>query len=549
MNEQGWVREPPRVTPENEFFWRGGEVGELRLQRCTTCQTLRHPPGPVCPRCGSDGTEIAAVSGRAVVEACTVNHRRWHPDVPVPYAVAIVSLVEDREVRLVTNIVGCPPEEVRVGQSVRVDFERIDGDVWVPVFRPDGASDVDLGPPPPVPTAAGLLLRRPRFEDRVSISGVGQSEVGRRLMRPPLSLTVDACRAALDDAGLTWADVDGLSTYPGPGDTGMGEGGIVPLVEALRLQPTWFNSGFELPGQLGSVVAAMLAVASGLCRHVLCYRTVWQSTEATLAREGRFAPGAATPIWGHEWRAPYAASKAVNLLAARATRYMHTYGATREMLGWVAVTERRHAGANPDAIYRTPLTMEQYLAAEPISTPFGIYDCDLLCDGAVAVVVSARDAEADLASPPVRVEAVGTRIVERTAWDQGVLTHEPQIFGPAEHMWSRTDLRPADVDVAELYDGFTFNAVSWLEALGFCGIGEAKDLVDGGKEIGLDGRIPLNTHGGQLSAGRLHGYGFLLEAVAQLRGRAGERQVSNARTAVVTSGGLTPGGAMLLRAP
>ena len=129
----------------------------------------------------------------------------------------------------------------------------------------------------------------------------------------------------------------------------------------------------------------------------------------------------------------------------------------------------------------------------------------------------------------------------------GTLTHEPQVLGQAAHMWTRTSLRPGDVDVAELYDGFTFNCLSWIEALGFCGIGEAKDFLDGGKNIARDGMLPLNTHGGQLSHGRTHGMGLLAEAIVQLRGEGGPRQVPGARVAVVSSGGLTPSGAILLR--
>ncbi len=119
----------------------------------------------------------------------------------------------------------------------------------------------------------------------------------------------------------------------------------------------------------------------------------------------------------------------------------------------------------------------------------------------------------DLPQPAVRVEAVGTQILERVSWDQGTITHEPQVLGQAAHLWTRTDLRPADVDLALLYDGFTFNAVSWLEALGFCGLGEAQDWLDGGRRIALDGELPVNPHGGQLSEGRTHGFGFLYEAM------------------------------------
>jgi acetyl-CoA acetyltransferase len=192
--------------------------------------------------------------------------------------------------------------------------------------------------------------------------------------------------------------------------------------------------------------------------------------------------------------------------------------------------------------------MDDYLSARVITTPFGLYDCDVPVDGAVAVVVSSLDAAADLRHPPVLVEAVGTQITERIDWDQSTLTHEPHTLGPSAHLWSRTSLRPDDVDVALLYDGFSFNCLSWLEALGFCKIGEAKDFLATGRNIAREGGVvALNPHGGQLSAGRTHGMGFVHEAVVQLRGDAGARQVPGARVAVCTSGGLTPAGVILLR--
>ncbi len=192
--------------------------------------------------------------------------------------------------------------------------------------------------------------------------------------------------------------------------------------------------------------------------------------------------------------------------------------------------------------------MDEYLAARTITTPFGLLDCDVPCDASVAVIVSAADTAPDLARKPIRVEAVGTQIMEPLPWDQSTSTHEPQVLGPASHLWTRTDLTPADVDIAQLYDGFSFNCLSWIEALGFCGIGEAKDFLDGGHNIARDGVLPLNTHGGQLSHGRTHGMGLLREAIVQLRGDAGERQVSGAKVGVVSSGGLTPSGVILLRA-
>ena len=169
------------------------------------------------------------------------------------------------------------------------------------------------------------------------------------------------------------------------------------------------------------------------------------------------------------------------------------------------------------------------------------------CDASIAVIVSDASVAADLPQRAIRIDAVGTQITERVSWDQGTVTHEPQVLGQSAHLWSRTSLRPGDVDVALLYDGFTFNAVSWLEALGFCGLGEAMDWLDKGRRIALDGDLPVNPHGGQLSEGRTHGFGFIYEAMVQLRHDAGDRQVANAQTAVVTSGGGTPSGVLLLR--
>jgi len=542
------ARPLPLLTPSNEWFWTSGRDGKLRIQGCTECGTLVHPPVPICPACRSTAWEPTVVSGRGTVVGVTVNHHMWHPAFEPPYAIANVALEEDAHVHLTTNVVGCDPDDVHVGQEVRVRFEQHD-DAWLPLFEPTGTIDPrDRVGEPRRPTPRPPVSDH-RFEHRAVLSGVGRSAIGRRLMRDPLSLTVDACLAAVADAGLTLDDIDGLSTYPG-GLSGMGmsEGGVTAVEEALRIHPTWHNGGGELPGPGGSVIAAMLAVASGLCRHVLCFRTVWESTYATLGLA--LASGAGTgrvsgPLM--EWRAPFGAMSAANWIGMNANQYFHRYGATREMLGRIALNGRANAARNPVAIYRDPMTMDDYMSARPITTPFGLYDCDVPCDASVAVVVSDASVARDLPKPAVAVEAVGTQITERVSWDQDTVTHEPQVLGQSAHLWTRTDLRPTDVDLALVYDGFTFNAITWLEALGFCGIGEAKDWIGDGSRIAIDGDLPVNPHGGQLSEGRTHGYGFVYEAVVQLRHDAGERQVADARTAVVTSGGGTPSGVLLLR--
>jgi hypothetical protein len=193
--------------------------------------------------------------------------------------------------------------------STLVQFEQHE-DVWLPLFEPTGRTRANPIPEPAIPTP-----RPPRCDDRYEhravLSGIGRSKLGWRLLVDPLSLTIDACLAAIEDAGLAPDDVDGLSTYPGgEAAMGMGEGGVSAVEEALRLHPTWINGGMDIPGPGGAVIAAILAVASGLCRHVLCFRTVWESSFAALRLPragGRRATAAMM-----QWRLPFGAMSAAN---------------------------------------------------------------------------------------------------------------------------------------------------------------------------------------------------------------------------------------------
>lgn len=543
----------PFLTPLEEFFWTSGADGVLRVQRCADCSGLVHPPKPICPSCRSTAVAPSEVSGDGILVGFTESHRFALPGMPSPYVTGTVALEEDPRVKIAA-VITAPADDLVLGMRMEVGFVAA-GDHYVPVFAPaadqlDEPAELpeDELTPDRIRSLVRPMVGREKYEDRAVISGVGHSRIGRRLMVSPLELTVAACEQAVADAGLTFDDIDGLSTYPGGAlEHGFGEGGIVPLEAALRIRPTWYNGGGDTFGPGGSVIAAMIAVASGLARHVLCFRTLWASTHETLMRQGKIRTGPTAMGGDMGWGASAGAISAAHVLAQNAQRHFHKYGTTRETLGWIALNQRANAARHPEAIYRDPMTMDDYLSARTITTPFGLYDCDVPCDASIAVVVSAADAADDLAGPLVRVEAAGTQLIERPEWVQSTSTHEPQVFGPAAHLWSRTDLTPEDVDVALLYDGFTFNCLSWLEGLGFCEVGEAKDFLDGGKNIALDGVLPLNPHGGQLSHGRTHGMGLLEEAVLQLRGDAGERQVADARTAVVSSGGLTPSGVLLLR--
>ena len=386
-----------------------------------------------------------------------------------------------------------------------------------------------------------------RFEKRVVISGIGQSAIGRQVDRPGFQLTLDAIGAAVADAGLTMDDIDGLSMFPGGGVAnlpGYASGNLYEVQVALRITTTWRQGvveGLTLP-----FYGAAMAVATGQARHAVVWRTVREGSAARAAG-GRPAYGSAKPAADGPlaWLLPVGMLSPVVQVAPYAARYMHEYGVTREQLAWIPVTQRAWAALNPDAVYTRPLTVAEYLAGRMISTPVSLYDCDVPCDGSTAIVVSAIETAADLRAP-VRVEAVAGVVDGRPSWEQWQDMGRVG-YATATALWNRTSLRPGDVDVAQLYDGFTIEAVWWLEALGFCGTGEAGDFVAGGARIGPGGSLPLNTWGGQLSGGRLHAaFGHTAEAVRQLRGEAGARQVPGARVAAVTNAGGYEAGAALL---
>ena len=376
------------------------------------------------------------------------------------------------------------------------------------------------------------------------ITGIGQSQIGIRLTRHPLLLTLDAVREALEEAGLTIGQIDGVSTYPGrtPGYLGFSPVGADELVDALGIRATWYAGGGEITSQLGAVVAAAAAGRAGQARHVICFRTVYEA--AAMSRPEEYPVPRRDRVDGtSQWVAPFNASSAVNWTAQYAMRHVKKYGLTREQLAQIALTDRTHALLNPRALVREPLTMDEYMSARMISSPLCLYDCDRFSDASTVLIVSAGDAVDEVSCKPVRIAAMaGT--VERLSWDQAEWM---ACYPTGADLWKRTDYKPSDVDTAQLYDGFSFQAVAWLESLGFCDVGEGGRFIEGGKRIALDGELPLNTFGGQLGAGRLHGFGFAHEAVVQLRGLGGARQIpGDPRVAVCASGGGPLATALLL---
>jgi acetyl-CoA acetyltransferase len=205
------------------------------------------------------------------------------------------------------------------------------------------------------------------------------------------------------------------------------------------------------------------------------------------------------------------------------------------------------AERNPKAIFRTPMTIDDYMAARMITSPLRLYDCDIPVDASTALVLSARETAPDLRKRPLEIEALGMSVGDiGFGHHVGDFTALPAVKA-GEMLWSHTDLKPSDVDFAQLYDGFSILTLLWLEALQLCPRGEAARFVEGGKRIALDGELPINTAGGQLSAGRLHGYGYLHEACLQLWGEAHGRQVPNAQVGIACNGGFGYGAVLLKR--
>ncbi|CAM5434093.1 Acetyl-CoA acetyltransferase OS=Sphingobium scionense OX=1404341 GN=GGQ90_002790 PE=4 SV=1 [Sphingobium scionense] len=377
------------------------------------------------------------------------------------------------------------------------------------------------------------------------ITGIGMSEVGVRLTRSPLGLTLDAVREAIADAGLTLDQIDGVATYPGKMSTFLGFSPVSAddVIEILGLNTRWHIGAAEATAQLGAIAEAAMAVKAGLARHVLCFRTVYEA--AALARPEEFPPmERRKDVSGNsQWVSPFGAFSAANWTAQFAMRHMKRYGLTREQLAQVALNDHANAARNPRAIVKKPLTMDDYMAARMISSPFCLYDCDRFTDASTVLIVSAGDALDEVKTTPVRI-AASAGSVERYSWDQAEWA---SAYPTGRDLWKNTDYSAKDVDTVQFYDGFAFQPITWLEGLGFCDVGEGGQFLEGGKRIALDGELPMNTGGGQLGWGRLHGFGFAYELVVQLRGEGGARQIAgDPKVAVATSGGGPMAAALLL---
>jgi acetyl-CoA acetyltransferase len=375
----------------------------------------------------------------------------------------------------------------------------------------------------------------------VAIAGVGYSELSRTGEPNPNSLALAAAKAALSDAGVSATDVDGIFEYKfGTESPGAQEMARLLGVPDLAAFADIMATG---PSGLASALAGVMAVASGACETVLVFRCLTRAA----GHQGGVASGPETVGGRDQFLTPYGYLGGILvLLALKKRRWMAEYGRPEDDFGRIAVNARRWAALNPRAVLREEVTMDDYLSSRIVAAPLRVLDCDYPINGAAATVITTAERAADLRQPPVLVDAMAYGTGRGADW----MFDTDFLYGGtvdcANRLWQRSSATLADVDVAQLYDGFTPVTVSWIEALGACRRGEFGDWVGDGSRLGPGGDFPLNTAGGQLAEGRLHGISFLNEAVLQLRGQCENRQVPGAQVAAVTSGVYPQCGAMVL---
>lgn len=377
----------------------------------------------------------------------------------------------------------------------------------------------------------------------IGIVGVGYSELSRDPRHSPKELALAAAQDALADSGLRADEIDGIFEYKfGPESPGAQDMarllGIPDLAAFADIFPT-------NPSGLGGALAAAMAVASGACETAMAYRCITRAA----GYQGGAAEGPETVPGSGQFLTPYGMLGGIIVdVALKKQRWLAEYDRPEEDFGHIAVNARRWASLNPRAVLRGEITMDDYLSSRMISNPLRLYDCDYPIDGAVVSIFTSAERARDLRQRPVLVDALTYATGKGADWTFNTDYLYGGAFDCANRLWQRSSVTLDDVDVAQLYDGFTPVTVAWLEALGVCGRGEFGDWIGDGSRIGPGGDFPVNTAGGQLAEGRLHGMSLLNEAVLQVRGQCGERQVPDAQVAVVASGLYMQCGGMVLLA-
>ncbi|HVY08833.1 MAG TPA: lipid-transfer protein [Mycobacteriales bacterium] len=389
-------------------------------------------------------------------------------------------------------------------------------------------------------------MTRHTYAGKAAIVGIGATEFSKNSGRSELQLALEACVAACEDAGVEPSQVNGLSTFTmetNPESEILRGLGIPELTHFSRIH---FGGG----APCATVQYAAMAVASGVADYVLCYRAF---NERSGRRFGSGVQGRPAGVTAEEaqfsWTSSYGLLTPASWVAMFATRMMHEYGITSEDFGRVAVADRRHAANNPAAhFYGQPITLEDHQNSRWIVEPLHLLDCCQETDGGQAMLVTTVERARDLKQPAAIIEAAAQGMADdqhmMRSFNRSSLVGLPEMGTCARQIWETSGLGPDDVKTAVLYDHFTPFVLAQLEEFGFCGRGEAKDFMkDGNIEIG--GRLPVNTHGGQLGEAYLHGMNGVAEGVRQVRGTS-VNQVDGAEHVLVTGGTGVPTSAVML---
>jgi acetyl-CoA acetyltransferase len=371
----------------------------------------------------------------------------------------------------------------------------------------------------------------PSIGNGAAVVGIGQTEFSKDSGRSELQLCAEAVRAAIGDAGLEPSDIDGCVTFTMDTNDELALMRTVGIKEMRWTSRTPFGGG----GASATIEHAAAAVISGAADAVVVYRAF---NERSGRRFGQPTPGPTTPSMN--WYRPYGLDTPAKIYSLWFQRYMHRYGVGNEDFGRYSVVARKHAATNPSAwYYQRPITLDDHQSSRWIVEPIlRLLDCCQESDGGVALVVTRTDRARDLRQPLVRIEAA----TQGNLFDGDTMFNyysaDTSRFAEAEYtarqLWETTGLRPSDIDVAMIYENFSPVVFYQLEAYGFCGPGEAKDFIaDGNIEVG--GTLPVNTNGGLLGEGYIHGVNNILEGVRQLRGTAAN-QVAGAHHILCSAG-------------
>lgn len=391
-------------------------------------------------------------------------------------------------------------------------------------------------------------MSRHAYAGKTAICGIGATEFSKRSGRSELRLALEACVAALEDAGVKASEVNGLSTFTMETNPETELMRLLGISELRHFSRVHFGGG----APCATVQLAAMAVNEGVADYVLCYRAFNERSGHRFGAGVQARPPVATAEEAqYAWTSPFGLLTPASWVAMFARRIMHEHGVTSEDFGRVAVADRRHAANNPAAhFYGRPITLAEHQASRWIVEPLHLLDCCQETDGGQAILVTSLERARDLRATPVVIEAAAQGMADEQqmmrSYFRQSLTGLPEMATCARQIWETSGLGPDDVQTAVFYDHFTPFVLPQIEEFGFCGRGEARHFIaDGNIELG--GRLPINTHGGQLGEAYLHGMNGIAEGVRQIRGTS-VNQVSGTEHVLVTGGTGVPTSALLLGA-